>query len=101
MDVEKLPGEAGSTVELDRVLLLADGDKMTLGNPTVAGAKVVAKIVETAKGDKIVVFKFKAKTRYRRKVGHRQPYTRLAITDILTGAPAKPRRTKKVVDDGT
>ncbi len=86
VDVEKLPGEAGSTVELDQVLLVADGANVTVGHPTVAGAKVVATVVETAKGDKTIVFKYKAKVRYRKKVGHRQPYTRLAVTQIIPGA---------------
>lgn len=82
VDVEKLPAEAGQTVELDRVLLISEDDKVAVGNPTVEGAKVVATVVAQIKGDKIIVFKYKPKTRYRRKTGHRQNYTRLAIKEI-------------------
>ncbi len=84
LDVERLP-EAGETVELDRVYLVSDGEKVTVGRPTVEGAKVVATVVEEGKGDKVLVFKYKPKVRYRRKKGHRQPYTRLAVKEILTG----------------
>ncbi|MGQ9675862.1 MAG: 50S ribosomal protein L21 [Chloroflexota bacterium] len=83
VDVEKLPVEAGQTVELDRVLLISEDDKVAVGSPTVPGAKVVATVVEQVKGEKIIVFKYKPKTRYRRKTGHRQEYTRLAIKEIV------------------
>ena len=73
------------TVELDRVYLVADGEKVTVGNPTVAGAKVIATVLDQGKEDKLIVFKYKAKVRYRRKRGHRQPFTRLAIKEIVTG----------------
>jgi large subunit ribosomal protein L21 len=75
----------GSTVELDRVHLVADGDKVTLGRPTINGAKVVADVVGDGRKDKILVFKYKPKVRYRVKKGHRQPYTRLAIKEIVVG----------------
>ena len=84
IDVELLPAEAGSTVELDKVLMIG-GDKVVVGHPTVADARVVADVVEHGRGDKIVVFKYKSKDRYQRKTGHRQSYTRLAIKDVLTG----------------
>lgn len=90
IDVEKLSVE-GDTVELDRVYLVADGDKVTLGKPTVAGAKVIATVLGDGKGDKVLVFKYKPKVRYRRKKGHRQPYTRLAIKEIVIG---KRKRTR-------
>lgn len=83
IDVEKLPVEAGQTVELDRVLLISEDEKVAVGSPTVPGAKVVATVVEQVKGEKIIVFKYKPKTRYRRKTGHRQEYTRLAIKEIV------------------
>ena len=73
----------GDTVNLDKVLLIADSDKVTVGTPTVAGAIVVATAKEEGKGDKIIVFKYKAKTRYRRKTGHRQFYTRLSVDKIV------------------
>lgn len=85
IDVEKLPAEAGAEVELSEVLLIADGDRITVGTPLVPGAKVIAEVVEQGKDDKITVFKYKPKVRYRRKRGHRQPYTRLSIREIVTG----------------
>ena len=84
IEVEKLAA-GGDTVELDKVYLVADGDKVTVGNPTVPGAKVIANVVGNGKGDKVIVYKFKAKVRYRRKKGHRQPYTKLAIKEIVVG----------------
>ena len=98
----------GGTVELDRVLLLADGDKETVGKPVIEGAKVLATAQRNGKGEKVIVFKFKSKVRYRRKKGHRQPFTRLSIDKILpAGAeaakPVKRTRRKKteVTADGT
>jgi large subunit ribosomal protein L21 len=82
--VEKLSVE-GETVELDKVYMLADGDNVTVGSPTIPGARVIASVVGTGKKDKVIVYKFKAKARYRRKKGHRQPYTRLAIKEIVVG----------------
>ncbi len=73
----------GSTVDLDRVLLIADGDKVTVGTPTVDGAKVVATSQGEGKSKKIIVLKFKSKVRYHKKTGHRQPYTRLTIDRIM------------------
>jgi large subunit ribosomal protein L21 len=81
--VESLAVEVGSTIELDRVLMLG-GDDVTLGNPTVTGARVVADVVEHGRGPKVIVLKYKRKNRYQRKMGHRQGYTRLAIKDVLT-----------------
>jgi large subunit ribosomal protein L21 len=82
LQVELLPAEVGATVELDRVLLVGDGDAVQLGQPTVAGARVVAEVVAHEKGDKIIVFRYKRKVRYRRKTGHRQRLTRLLVKDI-------------------
>jgi large subunit ribosomal protein L21 len=84
IEVEKLPA-GGDTVELDKVYLVGDGDKVTVGKPTIPGAKVIANVVGGGKGDKVIVYKFKAKVRYRRKRGHRQPYTKLAIKEIVVG----------------
>jgi len=83
IDVERLPAEEGSTVELDQVLLVADGENVKVGTPIVKGAKVVAEVVGQGKGEKAIVFKYKPKVRYRRMRGHRQLHTRLAIKDIL------------------
>ena len=96
----------GNTVELDRVLLIADGERVIVGTPTVDGAKVVATAQGEGKGKKIIVFRYKAKVRSRKKTGHRQPYTRLVIDKIVEpGAveekPKKARRRKKeVTEDG-
>jgi large subunit ribosomal protein L21 len=82
LQVEKLPGEAGDTIELDRVLMVADDDDVQVGKPLVEGAKVVAEVVGQGRGPKIIVFKYKAKVRYRRKTGHRQSLTTLRVTGI-------------------
>jgi len=81
--VEKLPFEVGEKIELDRVLLVADGNEVQVGQPTVEGAKVLATVTDHLKGPKIIVFKYKPKERYRRKKGHRQSYTRLTIDEIV------------------
>ena len=85
LDVATLAVEPGSRVELRDVLLVSDGDKITVGNPNVADALVVAEVVAHGKGKKVINFKYKAKTRYRRKRGHRQPFTKLAVREIRIG----------------
>ena len=80
--VETIPGDEGDVVELDDVRMLSlDGD-ISIGTPSVPDAKVVAQITAAGRGKKVIVFKYKSKTRYRRKNGHRQPYTDLTITSI-------------------
>lgn len=86
IQVEKLTAEAGKSVELDEVLLVADDKGVTVGAPTVDGATVTATVVEQARGDKIIVFKKKRRQNYRRKAGHRQDLTVLRIADIKIGA---------------
>jgi large subunit ribosomal protein L21 len=82
--VERVAGEPGEVLDLGRVLLVAgDGSTARVGSPGVPGAVVRAEVVEHARGEKIVVFRYKSKVRYRRKTGHRQALTRLRITDIL------------------
>src|SRR5712691_10812736 len=82
--VERLTGEPGDSLDLDRVLLVAgNGDPARVGSPGVDGAVVRAEVVEHIRGEKIIVFRYKSKVRYRRKTGHRQSLTRLRITDIL------------------
>jgi len=88
IDVEKLPVQSGDKVELDRVLMVQDGDKTKVGDPLVKGAKVVATVVGPIKGPKIRILKYKPKIRYRRTSGHRQNYTRLSIDKILKGRAA-------------
>ena len=78
--VEKLELEPGQTVEFDALLL--GGEKTVVGSPTVPGAKIVAEVVDHGKGKKVVVTKFKAKVHYRRKRGHRQPYTEIVVKEI-------------------
>ncbi len=80
--IEKLPVEAGETVKFDEVLAVIDGDKATFGTPVVEGASVEAKVAKNGKGKKIVVFKYKPKKNYKRKQGHRQPYTKIEITKV-------------------
>ena len=79
--VEKLPGNVGDAVSFDEVLLLG-GDSLKIGTPVVKGAKVSAKITDQGLGKKIIVFKFRRRKNYRRKTGHRQPFTALEITSI-------------------
>jgi len=89
IDVERLDVAEGNTVDLEKVLLIADGDEVTVGTPTVDGAKVIATSQGDGRGKKIIVFKYKPKVRYRKKTGHRQLYTRLSI-DRIVGPEAKP-----------
>jgi len=97
IQVERLAVEQGGKLELDRVLLVADEDKVLVGNPLVKGAKVIAEAVGEGKGKKVTVFKYKSKVRYRRKRGHRQLYTSLAIKDITLAK----RRKSGVKKSGT
>ncbi len=102
--------DKGKAIELEKVLLVSDGDKITAGNPTVDGAKVLATWHSEGRDKKVIAFKYKAKTRYHRKLGHRQPYTKLTIDKIVAPGiaevvAAKPktrtRRAKKeVTPDG-
>jgi large subunit ribosomal protein L21 len=87
--VEKLPGNPGDAVNFDQVLLvggLSEQGATKIGQPVVAGAKVSAEIVAHDRGKKIIIFKFRRRKNYRRKSGHRQPYTELKITGISAGA---------------
>jgi len=84
LDVDKLAAEPGSRIDLGAVLLVSDGANVTVGQPTVAGARVVAQVLDEIKGKKIIVFKYKSKVRYRRKTGHRQRYSRVLVRDIVT-----------------
>ena len=88
--VESLRGDEGDTVEFDRILMVSDEGRVIVGNPNIPGAKVTAEIVTQGRDDKIIVFKYKAKTRYRRKNGHRQPFTDLKVTEIsVDGRPTE------------
>lgn len=81
--VEKIAGDVGDTVSLDRVLMLAEGDDVTIGTPVVDNVMVNASIVEQDKAKKVLVFKYKRRKRYRRKQGHRQPFTAIKIDKIV------------------
>ncbi len=81
--VEKLPVDPGEQIELDEVLLVVNDDEVTIGQPSVEGAKVLATVVAQEKGPKITIFKYRPSKRYRRHAGHRQPYTRLRVDDII------------------
>lgn len=81
--VEKLPGNVGDAVAFQEVLLVAD-ETIKLGRPLVGGAKVEAKIVAQGLGPKVIIFKFRRRKNYRRKRGHRQPFTALEITSIVS-----------------
>lgn len=81
--LERIPGEVGSQVELDRVLLVSDGVTVKVGQPTLTGAKVISEIVAQTRGEKIDVFKFKRRKKYRRKTGHRQELTKVRIAEIV------------------
>ncbi len=80
--VEKIDGTAGDVVEFDKVLVVSNDGKLSVGNPYVEGSKIEASVLEQGKGPKIIVFKYKAKKDYRRKQGHRQPYTKVKIDKI-------------------
>lgn len=82
IEIEKLDGKVNSDVEFAEVLSVVDGDNVQVGRPFVDGAKVSGKVVEHGKGKKIRIFKFKAKANYRRRQGHRQPFTKVRIEKI-------------------
>ena len=83
VNVELLHAEKEKDVELSPVLMIADGDDVTIGTPVIEGAKVIASCLGEGKSKKIIVFRYKNKVRSRRKTGHRQPYTRLLIKEIV------------------
>jgi large subunit ribosomal protein L21 len=80
--IEKLNAEAEETIKFDQVLAVLDGESSKIGAPTVAGAVVEAKVVKNGKGKKLVIFKYKPKKGEKKKMGHRQPYTKVEITKI-------------------
>jgi len=80
--VEKLDATDGSSFVFDKVLMIAEGDKVNVGKPYIKSGKVEAKILRNGRHKKIIIFKFKPKKRYRKKAGHRQPFTEIQITKI-------------------
>jgi large subunit ribosomal protein L21 len=104
--VHRLDAEAGKKIDFDKVLLIEDGGKVTLGAPAINGAVVSAKVEEHVKGDKVIVFRKKRRKGYAKKNGHRQSFTAITISDIKVGgakaekkekeaAPAEPKAEKK------
>lgn len=86
VDIELLDGQEGDVIELDKVMMIIDGENSKVGQPYVEGAKIKGKIVKNGKDKKILVYKMRAKKGYRRKNGHRQQFTRLMVEDIVTSA---------------
>jgi large subunit ribosomal protein L21 len=80
--VEKLAGDEGSTIKLDNVLMVADGDKVSVGTPILDKATVTAKIMAHGRGKKVEIIKFRRRKHSRRQMGHRQSYTEIEVTDI-------------------
>lgn len=80
--IEKIDGQLGGKVLFDEVLLLASGDKVQIGQPVVKGAKVSGQILKQDRAEKVIVFKYKSKKRYKVKRGHRQPYTEVQIESV-------------------
>jgi large subunit ribosomal protein L21 len=97
--LEGAPGQAGAQVTFDRVLLIGDGDDVTIGTPTVVGASVSATVLGEALGPKLVIFKFKQKVKYRRRTGHRQHMTRVRI-DAINPTAAKRSIAKAKAEPG-
>lgn len=82
--VEKIPGEIGSPVSFDKILMFSDGENVDIGRPILDNVTVKGHIVEQGKAKKVIVFKYKRRKRYRRKLGHRQRYTAVKIDSIET-----------------
>ena len=82
IQIEKLGGSAGGNLSFDKVLLIADNDKVEIGEPYLAGKKVIAELVEQKRLSKVITYKYHSKTRFRNKKGHRQPVTMVKISNI-------------------
>ena len=85
LEVDRLAVPEGDKVELDKVLFIGEDKKTLIGNPVIKGAKVLATSLGETKGEKVTVFRYKSKIRYRSKRGHRQPYTKLLVNQIVKG----------------
>ncbi|MGE5123985.1 MAG: 50S ribosomal protein L21 [Acidobacteriaceae bacterium] len=82
IEVDKYPLDVGDEIDMDRVLLISDGENIKIGTPFIQGAKIAATVIAQVKGPKVIVFRYKAKERIRSKTGHRQKYTRIRIDEI-------------------
>ena len=101
LKVEKLLGEVGSNVVIDKVLMIADGENTTIGAPLIAGATVNATVISHGRADKVMIFKFRRRKHYRKTQGHRQSFTEIQIGEILAAGAmatkataAKPAKAK-------
>ena len=100
LTIEKLNVEAGDKVEFDKVLVLAKEGDLKVGAPYVEGAKVFGEVVENGKGQKVIIYKYKAKKDYRKKQGHRQPYTMVKIESLDGSAPkAAPAKAEEKAEE--
>ena len=99
LEVELLDAEPGQSITLDRILLVTDGDATSIGRPTVANAAVEAEVVRRARGEKLIVFKYRPKARTRVKKGHRQDYTILRITDVKIDGKSAAEATQRAEQD--
>ncbi|MFH1639771.1 MAG: 50S ribosomal protein L21 [Chloroflexota bacterium] len=97
IEVDHLAQAKGDKVDIEKVLLLADGDQVTVGKPFVTGAKVSATVADEGKGKKLIVFKYKPKVRYHKKTGHRQLFTRLSIDSINGQGASEGEKAKEEV----
>jgi large subunit ribosomal protein L21 len=96
--VEKLEVEKGATVELDQVLMIGEGADVSVGTPYVEGGKVVAKVVDHGRGEKVKIIKFKRRKHHMKQQGHRQYFTALEITDIVTAGKPKAKSAPKAAE---
>jgi len=83
IEIEKIEGKEGDEIEFTDILLLEKNKKVEIGKPKIEKAKVVGKILEQGRGEKVIIFKYKPKKRYKKKAGHRQPYTKIEIKEIV------------------
>ncbi len=97
LEVERLEGDAGAKIQIDRVLAQSDGTTLTVGTPTVAGAAVTAEVVEHLRGPKVISFKKKRRKGYKKKIGHRQELTRIKIVQL--GAKTKSTKKKAAAEE--
>jgi len=95
LTIEKLDAEKGATVELDRVLMVGEGEDVKVGTPYLNGGKVTATVVEHGRGKKIRIIKFQRRKHHRKQMGHRQDFTRIEITGIVAATAAKKKKVSK------
>jgi large subunit ribosomal protein L21 len=95
LKIEKLDAEKGASVALDKVLMVGEGADVKVGSPYLEGGMVTATVVEHGRGDKIRIIKFKRRKHHMKKMGHRQDFTRIEITDIVASAPAQKKKVSK------